>query len=344
MCWSPNTPTTCRSIARRRSTSVRESSSIARRSPTGSAAPPSTCGRSANASSPTCALPTKLFADETTAPVLDPGRGRTKTGQLWAYARDDRPWGGTDPPAVAYVYAPDRTASQPIAHLSGFKGVLQVDGYAGYRALAQKGDVSLAFCWCACAPSLLRALRRRRLADRRRGAATHRAASTPSRKTSAAAAPTNAAPPARSDRVRLSPNSNPGCAPSSRSSARRASSPRRSAMRSRAGKASAASSTTAGSRSTPTRSNARSARSRSIAKMLSSPAPTKGLHTAHLAIPLYLKKIFLTIVRRRTSRPPGVGFVANGFARQLGVGDYPGRAFARLARREGSLGDQAAHG
>src|SRR5215217_5064300 len=51
----------------------------------------------------------KLFADETTAPVLDPGRGRTKTGQLWAYARDDRPWGGLDPPGVAYVYAPDRT-------------------------------------------------------------------------------------------------------------------------------------------------------------------------------------------------------------------------------------------
>ena len=90
---------------------------------------------------------TKLFADETTAPVLDPGRGRTKTGQLWAYARDDRPWGGTDPPAVAYVYAPDRTASQPITHLAGFEGVLQVDGYAGYRALAQKGRVSLACCW-----------------------------------------------------------------------------------------------------------------------------------------------------------------------------------------------------
>jgi len=79
--------------------------------------------------------------------VLDPGRGRTKTGQLWAYARDDRTWGGPDPPAVAYVYAPDRKASQPIAHLAGFKGVLQVDGYAGYRALAEKGDVSLAFCW-----------------------------------------------------------------------------------------------------------------------------------------------------------------------------------------------------
>ena len=92
-------------------------------------------------------LSTKLFADETTAPVLDPGRGRTKTGQLWAYARDDRPWGGSDPPAVAYVYAPDRKAAQPIAHLAGFKGVLQVDGYAGYRALAERGDVSLAFCW-----------------------------------------------------------------------------------------------------------------------------------------------------------------------------------------------------
>ena len=90
---------------------------------------------------------TKLFADETTAPVLDPGRGRTKTGQLWAYARDDRPWGGPAPPAVAYVYAPDRKAERPVAHLQGFRGILQVDGYAGYRALAETGQVELAFCW-----------------------------------------------------------------------------------------------------------------------------------------------------------------------------------------------------
>lgn len=89
----------------------------------------------------------KLFADETTAPVLDPGRGRTKTGQLWAYARDDRPWGGTDPPGVAYVYAPDRKAKQPIMHLAGFNGLLQVDGYGGYRPLAERNDVQLAFCW-----------------------------------------------------------------------------------------------------------------------------------------------------------------------------------------------------
>ena len=89
----------------------------------------------------------KLFADETTAPVLDPGRGRTKTGQLWAYARDDRPWGGTDPPGIAYVYAPDRKADRPIEHLAGFRGILQVDGYEGYRKLAKSGEVRLAFCW-----------------------------------------------------------------------------------------------------------------------------------------------------------------------------------------------------
>jgi transposase len=89
----------------------------------------------------------KLFADETTAPVLDPGRGKTKTGQLWAYARDDRPWEGADPPGVAYVYAPDRKAERPIAHLAGFSGILQVDGYGGYRVLADKSGVVLAFCW-----------------------------------------------------------------------------------------------------------------------------------------------------------------------------------------------------
>jgi transposase len=90
----------------------------------------------------------RLFADETTAPVLDPGRRRTKTGQLWAYARDDRPWGGSDPPMVAYVYAADRKAERPEAHLGDFAGILQVDGYGGYAALAKRRQqVSLAFCW-----------------------------------------------------------------------------------------------------------------------------------------------------------------------------------------------------
>jgi transposase len=90
---------------------------------------------------------TKLFADETTAPVLDPGRGRVKKGQLWAYARDERPWAGRAPPGVAYVYAPDRKHARPAEHLAGFSGILQVDGYAAYSELAQRGDVALAFCW-----------------------------------------------------------------------------------------------------------------------------------------------------------------------------------------------------
>ncbi|MEE3154502.1 MAG: IS66 family transposase [Pseudomonadota bacterium] len=90
----------------------------------------------------------RLFADETTAPVLDPGRGRTKTGQLWAYARDDRPWGGGDPPMVAYVYAADRKGERAQAHLGDFAGILQVDGYGGYAALARRrNEISLAFCW-----------------------------------------------------------------------------------------------------------------------------------------------------------------------------------------------------
>ena len=90
---------------------------------------------------------TKLFADETTAPVLDPGRGQTKKGQLWAYARDERPWNGPAPPGVAYVYAPDRKHVRPAEHLAGFSGTLQVDGYGAYAELAEAGNVALAFCW-----------------------------------------------------------------------------------------------------------------------------------------------------------------------------------------------------
>jgi len=90
----------------------------------------------------------RLFADETTAPVLDPGRGRTKTGQLWAYARDDQPWGGIDPPMIAYVYAADRKSERAEAHLGDFAGILQVDGYGGYTALAKRQQqITLAFCW-----------------------------------------------------------------------------------------------------------------------------------------------------------------------------------------------------
>jgi transposase len=92
----------------------------------------------------------KLFADDTTLPVLDPGRGRTKTGRLWCYAVDDRPWCGPGPPAAAYAYTEDRKGLRPAGHLAAFRGVLQVDGYAGFKRLAgdrADGSVGLAFCW-----------------------------------------------------------------------------------------------------------------------------------------------------------------------------------------------------
>src|SRR5690606_11974425 len=93
----------------------------------------------------------KLFMDETRAPVLDPGRRRTRTGYFWTLARDDRPWGGSDPPAVAYLYAPGRGSEHPARLLKDFAGILQVDGYAAYNSLcgpARTGrPITLARCW-----------------------------------------------------------------------------------------------------------------------------------------------------------------------------------------------------
>ena len=88
-----------------------------------------------------------LFADDTPIPVLDPGRGRTRTGRLWVYARDDRPWNGPEPPAAVYFYSPDRRAERPATHLTKFKGIVQVDGYPGFERLTDRGDVMLAACW-----------------------------------------------------------------------------------------------------------------------------------------------------------------------------------------------------
>jgi hypothetical protein len=96
---------------------------------------------------------TRIFADDTRLPVLDPGRGRTKTGRLWGYAIDDRPWQGSTPPAVVYLYAEDRKGEHPAAHLAGFTGVLQVDGYAGFKGLLTgrpPDQIRLAFCWAHC--------------------------------------------------------------------------------------------------------------------------------------------------------------------------------------------------
>jgi transposase len=101
-----------------------------------------------------------LFADDTPVPVLDPGRGRTKTGRLWVYAREQRGWGGPEPPAAVYLFAPDRRAERPASHLEHFKGVLHVDGYAGFEPLTEKGCVVLAACWSQLRLSFSRITRR----------------------------------------------------------------------------------------------------------------------------------------------------------------------------------------
>jgi transposase len=91
----------------------------------------------------------RLFCDETPMPVLDPGRGRTRTCQFWAHAMDDRPWSGPSPPAVAYVFADGRGTDKIAPQLAGYSGILQVDGYAAYKALVRDhdGTIQLAFCW-----------------------------------------------------------------------------------------------------------------------------------------------------------------------------------------------------
>jgi len=93
----------------------------------------------------------RIFADETVVPVLDPGRGRTKKGYFWAIARDDRPWGGGTPPAVVYSYAPGRGHIHADALLGGYRGILQCDGYAAYKTFAgparDERKVTLVFCW-----------------------------------------------------------------------------------------------------------------------------------------------------------------------------------------------------
>lgn len=77
----------------------------------------------------------RVHGDDTTVPVLEPSKGRTKTGRLWTYVRDGRPYGDTAPPAVCYFYSPDRKGEHPQGHLKDFKGVLHADGYTGFDKL-----------------------------------------------------------------------------------------------------------------------------------------------------------------------------------------------------------------
>jgi transposase len=89
----------------------------------------------------------KLHADDTPVPVLAPGNGKTKTGRLWTYVRDDRPAGDATPAAVWFAYSPDRKGEHPQSHLGHFTGTLQADGYAGFDAVYETGRIQEAACW-----------------------------------------------------------------------------------------------------------------------------------------------------------------------------------------------------
>jgi transposase len=89
----------------------------------------------------------KLHADDTPVPVLAPGQGKTKTGRLWTYVRDDRPAGDTAAPAVWFAYSPDRKGEHPERHLEKFRGTLQADAYAGFNQLYENGRIQQAACW-----------------------------------------------------------------------------------------------------------------------------------------------------------------------------------------------------
>ena len=89
----------------------------------------------------------KLHGDDTPIPVLAPGRGKTATGRLWTYVRDDRPAGSTEAPAVWFAYSPNRKSEHPARDLQSFEGILQADAYAGFGKLYDSGRVVPAACW-----------------------------------------------------------------------------------------------------------------------------------------------------------------------------------------------------
>jgi transposase len=89
----------------------------------------------------------KLHGDDVPVPVLEPGNGKTRTGRLWTYVRDDRPAGSEAPSAVWFAYSPDRKGEHPAGHLKNYGGILQADGYAGFKQLYEKGNIVEAACW-----------------------------------------------------------------------------------------------------------------------------------------------------------------------------------------------------
>ena len=87
-----------------------------------------------------------IFADDTPVAMLAPGTGKTQTARLWAYGRDERPWGSAIPPASWYRFSSDRKGEHPKDHLSGYSGWMHADGYAGFEDLYRSGDIREVAC------------------------------------------------------------------------------------------------------------------------------------------------------------------------------------------------------
>jgi len=230
----------------------------------------------------------KLFMDETRAPVLEPGLGRTKGGFFWAMARDDRPWGGKDPPAVIYRYAPGRGGDHALAHLAGFTGTLQVDvdGYKAYNKLCdpnrEGGAIALAFCWSHVRRAYYKIAQggNAPIAEEALLRIQRLYGSTGSRRIFVAALRMNGAPSGKPELDRSSMHFTSGFRINWSGCRQDRRSPKRSATPSITGTVSCSISTTAGSKSTPTRSSVRSGlwlyRERTHSSATETPAVSAG--------------------------------------------------------------------
>jgi transposase len=105
------------------------------------------CGRHQCRASDIADRSDTLHVDDTPVPVLAPGTGKTKTGRLWTYVRDERPFASSRPPAALFFYSPDRKGEHPKAHLQNFRGVIHADGYSGFNGLFAGNRISEAACW-----------------------------------------------------------------------------------------------------------------------------------------------------------------------------------------------------
>jgi transposase len=139
----------CRSTARAQLSRAKASSSTSRRWPIGSAPCAATLSPLVEAIRGHVCAAERIHADDTTVPVL--AKGKTRTGRLWAYVRDDKPFGGPDPPAAVFFYSSDRGGEHPERHLASYAGLMQADAYAGfnrlYEATRRPGPIIEAACW-----------------------------------------------------------------------------------------------------------------------------------------------------------------------------------------------------